>query len=125
MYNCSMRKLVLLLTLVLSFSLFAQEKEKKKGPSPFTAPKNLKVLPSEGLQATMQGYRAALGVMCTYCHVQGDFANDEHPKKVIARNMIRMLGDINSRFPDGKAHVSCYTCHRGEAEPKMTPPAAQ
>jgi hypothetical protein len=124
-----MRKLVVLLalvlSLVLSLSLFAQDKEKKKGPSPFTSPKNLKVLPTEGLQPAMQGYRVALGVMCTYCHVQGDFASDEAPKKLIARNMIRMLGDINSRFPDGKAHVSCYTCHRGEAEPKMTAPAAQ
>ena len=120
-----MRKLVVLLALVLSFSLSAQEQEKKKGPSPFANPKNLKVLPAEGLQPTMQGYRVALGVMCTYCHVQGDFASEDAPKKAIARNMIRMLGDINSRFPDGKAHVSCYTCHRGEAEPKMTPPAAQ
>jgi len=120
-----MRILVVSLALVLSLSLFAQDKEKKKGPSPFANPKNLKVLPSEGLQPTMQFYRAALGVMCTYCHVQGDFASDDVRKKVIARNMIRMVGDINSRFPDGKAHVSCYTCHRGEAEPKMTPPAAQ
>jgi hypothetical protein len=36
-----------------------------------------------------------------------------------------MAGDINSRFNDGKAHVSCYTCHRGDTEPKMAPPAAQ
>jgi hypothetical protein len=31
---------------------------------------------------------------------------------------------VNANFPDGKMHVSCYTCHRGEAEPK-TAPAAQ
>jgi hypothetical protein len=36
-----------------------------------------------------------------------------------------MVGDINSKFPDGKAHVSCFTCHRGAEEPLMTPPAAQ
>ena len=120
-----MRTLLVSLVLLLCLSLSAQEKEKKKGPSPFTNPKNLKVLPAEGLQPTMQYYRVALGVMCTYCHVQGDFASEEAPKKNVARAMIRMLGDINSRFPDGKAHVSCYTCHRGEAEPKMNPPAAQ
>ena len=111
--------------LILSLSLFAQEKEKKKGPSPFANPKNLKVLPVEGLQSTMQAYRVALGVMCTYCHAQGDFASEDHPKKAIARNMIHMVSEINAKFPDGKPHVSCYTCHRGEAEPKMTPPPAQ
>jgi hypothetical protein len=116
-----MRLLVLSLALVMSLTLSAQE---KKGPSPFASPKNLKVLPTEGLQPAMAAYRAGLGVMCTYCHVQGDFASDENPKKNIARAMIRMANDINSKFPDGKAHVSCYTCHRGETEPKMAAPAA-
>jgi hypothetical protein len=102
----------------MSLTLSAQE-EKKKGPSP----KNLKVLPAEGLARTMAAYRVSLGVMCTYCHVQGDFASDDNPKKEVARMMIRMVMDINSKFPDGKTHVSCYTCHRGEEEPKMAPPA--
>ena len=43
-------------------------------------------------------------------------------KKEIARRMITMVGEINAKFPDGKMHVSCYTCHRGETEPKMAPP---
>ena len=63
--------------------------------------------------------------MCSYCHVQGDFASDDNPKKNIARAMIRMATEINAKFPDGKAHVSCYTCHRGAEEPIMAPPAAQ
>jgi hypothetical protein len=120
-----MRLFAVSLVLVMSLTLSAQDKEKKKGPSPFANPKNLKVLPAEGLQPAMVAYRVGLGVMCSYCHVEGDFASDDNPKKIIARTMIRMAGDINSRFPDGKAHVSCYTCHRGEAEPKMAPPAAQ
>jgi photosynthetic reaction center cytochrome c subunit len=119
-----MRLLVVSLTLAMSFTLSAQE-EKKKGPSPFANPKNLKVLPAENLQQTMQAFRAGLGVMCSYCHVQGDFASDENPKKETARMMIHMAMDINAKFADGKRHVSCYTCHRGETEPKMTPPAAQ
>ena len=124
MYNSSMRLLVVSLALVMSLTLSAQE-EKKKGPSPFASPKNLKVLPAEGLQQTMQAFRAGLGVMCSYCHVQGDFASDDNPKKGVALMMIRMAQDINSKFPDGKRHVSCYTCHRGEEEPKMAPPPAQ
>jgi hypothetical protein len=117
-----MRLLVVSLAFVLSLTLSAQE---KKGPPP-GPPKNLKVLPADvDIRATMGAFRAGLGVMCTYCHVQGDFASDENPKKNIARAMIRMANDINSKFPDGKAHVSCYTCHRGAEEPLMAPPAAQ
>jgi hypothetical protein len=37
--------------------------------------------------------------------------------------MMRMAADINTKFPDGKAHVSCYTCHRGATTPAMAPPA--
>jgi hypothetical protein len=116
-----MRLLAVSLALAMSLSLAAQE---KKGPPP-GPPKNLKVLPADtDIRATMGAFRAGLGVMCTYCHVQGDFASDDNPKKNIARAMIRMVNDINSKFPDGKAHVSCYTCHRGETEPKMAPPPA-
>ena len=73
----------------------------------------------------MQAFRGALGVMCSYCHVQGDFASDDNPKKDVARMMISMARDINAKFPDGKRHVSCYTCHRGAEEPLMAPPPAQ
>jgi hypothetical protein len=45
-------------------------------------------------------------------------------KKSMARNMLRIVADINSTFPDHQRHVTCYTCHRGEAVPKMEPPAA-
>jgi hypothetical protein len=73
----------------------------------------------------MRAFAGALGVMCSYCHVQGDFASDDNPKKDIARMMISMAKDINAKFPDGKRHVSCYTCHRGAEEPLLAPPAAQ
>ena len=118
-----MRLLLVSLALVMCFTASAQEEKKKKGPSPFANPKNLKVLPVEGLQPTMQAFRGALGVMCSYCHVQGDFASDDNPKKDVARMMISMAKEINAKFPDGKRHVSCYTCHRGAEEPLMAPPA--
>jgi len=72
----------------------------------------------------MGAFRTALGVQCTYCHIQRDFASDDNPKKSMARNMLRIAADINANFPDGKMHVTCYTCHRGEAKPKTDPPAA-
>jgi photosynthetic reaction center cytochrome c subunit len=66
----------------------------------------------------MRTFAAGLGVQCSYCHVEGDFSSDENPKKESARRMIRLVQKINTDFPDGKMHVSCYTCHRGETEPK-------
>jgi hypothetical protein len=69
----------------------------------------------------MRAFTAGLGVKCDYCHVQGNFASDDNPKKEVARHMIEMVEKINANFPDGKMHVTCYTCHRGEAEPKTAP----
>jgi photosynthetic reaction center cytochrome c subunit len=94
------------------------------GPPP-GPPKNLRILPGDvNIQQVMGSFRTALGVQCTYCHIAGDFASDEKAKKNIARNMLRIAADINAGFPDGNRHVTCYTCHRGEAKPKMEPPAA-
>jgi len=84
--------------------------------------KVLKVPPTD-IRATMQSFRLALGVQCDFCHVKGDFASDENPKKDIARRMIVLAQDVNAKFPDGTEHVTCYTCHRGDQEPKTAPPA--
>ncbi len=72
----------------------------------------------------MLAFNAGLGVQCNFCHVQGDWASDDNPKKETARMMIGMAREVNAKFTDGKQHVSCYTCHRGENEPKMAPPPA-
>ena len=99
--------------------LFAQQPESApRRPPP--EPKNLKVLkiPASELIPTMRAYAAALGVQCNFCHVQGNFASDEKHEKEIARMMITMAHDINEKFQDSKVHVTCYTCHRGEAVPK-------
>jgi len=117
--------LLFTLLLLIPLSVVAQDKGGKgKGPSPFDAPKNLKILPPDNLRQTMMAFNAGLGVMCNFCHVQGDFASDEKPEKATARMMITMAREVNAKFTDGKQHVSCYTCHRGEEEPKMMPPAA-
>jgi hypothetical protein len=116
-----------LLTLLLLVPLCAQEPpaatKQARTPQP---PKNLKVLkvPPADIRATMQSFRLALGVQCDFCHVKGDFASDENPKKDIARRMIVLAQDVNAKFPDGKEHVTCYTCHRGAQEPLTSPPAA-
>jgi hypothetical protein len=73
----------------------------------------------------MRSFNEALGVQCTYCHVQGDFAADTNPKKDIARKMIAMGRLIDDSFPssagmfpDGYHEVDCLTCHRGSVKPE-------
>jgi hypothetical protein len=93
---------------------------------PMPEPKNLKVLkvPTSELIPIMRNFSQSLGVQCTFCHVQGNFAADDKHEKDIARMMITMTEHINSNFPNGTAHVGCFTCHRGDKEPVMNPPAA-
>jgi tetratricopeptide (TPR) repeat protein len=98
-------------------------------------PKNLQVLnkdwPGSRLRPVMTGFTRALGVRCTYCHKgqEGqslstyDFVTDENPNKDRAREMMRMLGDINVHLkklePSGDQRVNmwCNTCHRGRPRP--------
>ena len=116
-----------LIPLIFLVSLCAQQPQQEGGKKgrPSQPPKNLKVLKVEqqDLIRVMRTYTTGLGVKCEHCHVQGDFASDENPQKELARMMIKMVQDVNGRFPDAKEHVTCYTCHRGEEEPKTAPPA--
>jgi Photosynthetic reaction centre cytochrome C subunit len=108
----------LVCSMLLLATLFAQEKQEKKE---IPNPTNLKVLKlTSGLEVrqVMRTFTTGLGVQCNYCHAQGNMASDENPKKEVARHMIEMTQKINAGFPDGKMHVTCFTCHRGEAEPK-------
>jgi hypothetical protein len=114
---------ITMLLLVPAFAQDNQDNKEKRAPRP---PQNLKVLKIENpreIGPIMRGFTTGLGVKCDYCHVQGNFASDDKPQKETARHMIEMVDHINAGFPDGKAHVSCYTCHRGETEPKMAPEA--
>jgi len=93
---------------------------------------NLQVLPTDistsDLQATMQGFNAALGVQCGFCHAAAppapaaaaregappaqagrggrgrggppplDFASDEKAEKKAARLMLKMVTDLNAKL---------------------------
>ena len=70
----------------------------------------------------MQYIAASLGVQCNYCHVQGQNDLDDKETKKIARDMMKMVADVNSKFFDGKDRLSCASCHNGHAKPSKTPP---
>jgi hypothetical protein len=124
--------LVLVTLLSLGDSLGAQIPEKFE---------NLKVLPRDiprdTLISIMRRFTGALGVRCTYCHVERegaapepggglnlDFASDRKPPKEKARFMLRMTDSLNTavlpRVPnrhDPPVGITCVTCHRGVALP--------
>lgn len=81
---------------------------------------NLQVLPKTiskaDLKKIMKAQNKALGVDCSFCHVEPDMAKDIGHKK-IAREMMRMTEEINKKYPTLKGNMTCMTCHRGKAEP--------
>ena len=108
-------------------------KKKKKGGTPVV---NLQQLPRDVDLEIMEMFRSSLGVECNYCHVAGelqekghvgDRQSDANPKKLIARNMIKMVKEINATltgsgaYPDAKNVVTCWTCHRGHTIPPTVP----
>jgi hypothetical protein len=98
--------------------------------------RNLKVLPKdisdEKLDSIMKTYTVALGVECKFCHqpangftIKTDYAADVNPMKENARDMLRMVIDINSKYfyydstqrPEYLHTITCKTCHQGQPLP--------
>jgi hypothetical protein len=119
-----------ILVLLLSVPVVAQQPAGRAGGAPAATPKNLKVLaPDTDIPFAMQMFNQALGVECTYCHVQADYASDTNPKKDVARRMIGMVRQIDGSFPSsagvfpaGYHEVDCTTCHRGSVKPETEAP---
>jgi len=72
-----------------------------------------------------RGYSHALGVSCTHCHVEQDFASDEKQPKRAAREMAVMHRMVNEQLrkmqnletPPDDRPINCFTCHRGAINP--------
>ena len=103
---------------------------------PLRKERNLKVLPKdisdEKLDSIMKTYTVALGVECKFCHspVIGfpdslDYVLDKEPMKENARDMMRMVIDINTRYfyfdstqrPEYLHTITCKNCHQGHPLP--------
>jgi hypothetical protein len=81
----------------------------------------LKGMRAGDLQGAMSFIASSLNVDCDHCHVQ-DFSKDERKEKLRAREMIRMVRQINEESFAGKNTVNCFTCHQGHAEPMALAP---
>lgn len=115
-----MRFAISLLLLMLPLVAQPPQEGKKGGGAPH---KNLKILKDDEVRPMMGAFTRSLGVRCDYCHIANNFASDDNPKKETARMMLTMAHDLNAKFPDGKTHISCYTCHRGKTVPETEAPA--
>jgi hypothetical protein len=118
-------------------------------------PKNLQVLPKDTprnqVTALMRTFAMGLGVRCEHCHTEApqaaaaadaaaqpaggrggrgggpqlDYALDDKETKKIAREMMKMVQDINGKYLPltGRTftdltRVTCETCHHGLAKPR-------
>jgi tetratricopeptide (TPR) repeat protein len=116
-------------------------------------PKNLQVLPKDmprnQVTAIMRQFAMSLGVRCEHCHAEApraanadtaaaagrggrggggpqlDYALDDKENKKIAREMMKMVADINGKYlpATGRtftdlSRVTCETCHHGLARPR-------
>jgi hypothetical protein len=84
-------------------------------------------LPSTDLQGAMSFMAAALGTGCEHCHVTSEtgpspMEKDDKAAKRRAREMIAMVRAINTANFNGKALVTCATCHHGQTKPPESPP---
>lgn len=85
----------------------------------------LRGIPVDEFMGTMGVFSAALGFSCEDCHTasSNDWANyalDKSPRKLMARRMVTMMAAINKEHFGGRQVVTCFTCHRGSNQPKMT-----
>lgn len=90
-----------------------------------------KTTPVIQVWGTMRNIAGGLGVQCTFCHVgqddtplaQIDFASDQKRNKLVARQMMRLVQEVNRRLdtiparPTPTVVVACATCHRGVSRP--------
>ncbi len=95
----------------------------------------LQSLPEAQLFPLMNLVATSLGVRCDYCHVQANpdlsrtpsnvggwvWDRDDKLTKRRAREMMKMVVELNASRFRGEAKVTCFTCHRGAAQPSRLP----
>jgi hypothetical protein len=124
-------RLTFLAPLVVAFSASAQA----PGHFPPDSLVNTKIIPRSTpviqVIGAMRNFSTDLGVRCQFCHIgqegqpleRFDFASDEKRTKLVARQMMSLVAEINRRIdtvpagPMSRLQVTCQTCHRGVSRP--------
>lgn len=92
------------------------DKTEKTAAEQFKNIQVLKDMPASKLRGTMEYMSASLGVECNFCH-ENPFDSDQKEAKKAAREMLRMVEEINKSHFGGEMEVSCWTCHHGSVHP--------
>ena len=125
------RSVLVTLGLLASTSCLAAQTAGKWPPDSLI---NVQVIPKTTpviqVVGQMRNIAGALGVRCQFCHVgegnaleRFDFVSDEKRNKLVARQMMRMVGEVNRRLDTipqrgtPAVPVTCNTCHRGISRP--------
>jgi photosynthetic reaction center cytochrome c subunit len=86
----------------------------------------LKGIPVDEFMGTMGVFTTSLSLCCGNCHTGAGTSNpkweDDPPRKRTARAMVAMVQNINKTSFGGRQVVTCWTCHRGQLSPSVTPP---
>lgn len=86
-----------------------------------------KKLPAGRLLGMMRAWTRNLGVSCDHCHMIDQWEKDDKLPKQTARAMDKMEDDVNALIKNVKtiqnerAHISYWTCHRGQTKPETNP----
>lgn len=115
--------LVFLLAAAVAHGQVAQPENPPMADEVFKNIQVLRGLTVDQFMGTMGFFSASLGLNCSGCHDLQDsaaLAND-NPQKQMARKMIVMVNALNNANFGGKREVTCYSCHRGDSRPKITP----
>ena len=124
----------LLLTSMYCLTVAAGAAAQAPGKWPPDSLINTRVIPKSTpvmqVVGQMRNFTSDLGVRCVFCHVgeegpleRVDFASDEKRVKLVARQMMLMVQEINRRLdslpgrPAPAVAVTCGTCHRGASRP--------
>ena len=91
--------------------------------------KNIQVLKGirvDEFMGTMGVFTTSLSLCCGNCHTGAGTEDpkweDDPPRKKTARAMVTMVNDLNQKNFNGRQVVTCWTCHRGQLSPSVTPP---
>jgi hypothetical protein len=104
-------------------------REKQPAAEVFKNIQLFKTMEAGKLPGTMGFWSHALGVTCKHCHIVDQWEKEERPEKQIARDMVQMVSEINTRLlkniknlDSPEPRIGCWTCHRGKLIPEFLPP---
>lgn len=96
----------------------------------FKSIKVLNQMPADQMGKVMNMMSSSLGVDCKFCHASndGDYEKEGNEHKNTAREMLKMMFELNKNYFNGRPEINCNSCHNGKSHPQpsypLTPAAA-